>query len=246
MVEMMNVAIARRLDEVAELLTEQGANPFRIRAYRHAADTLRQLPPSLMEIVHKEGIEGLHKLPGIGDSLARSIHTLVTSGRLPMLERLRGEVDAVALLASVPGVGKVLARRLHHDLGIDTLEDLEMSAYNGRLANLAGVGPKRLAGIIDSVAARLGRVRGRTHAAQAADEPPVGELLDVDREYRDKAAAGALPTIAPRRFNPTGEAWLPVWHTQRGERHYTGPISNIRRRQGACVDLFTGRRPVAP
>jgi hypothetical protein len=173
--------------------------------------------------------EGLHKLPGIGDSLARSIHTLVTTGRLPMLERLRGEVDAVALLASVPGVGKVLARRLHHDLGIDTLEDLEMSAYNGRLANLAGVGPKRLAGIIDSVAARLGRVRGRTHAAQAADEPQVGELLDVDREYRDKAAAGALPTIAPRRFNPTGEAWLPVWHTQRGERHYTGLFSNTAR-----------------
>jgi putative hydrolase len=225
----MNIGIARRLDEVAELLTEQGANPFRIQAYRHAADTLRKLSCSLTEIVHKEGIEGLHKLPGIGVSLARSIHTLVTTGRLPMLERLRGEVDAVALLASVPGIGKVLARRLHHDLGIDTLEDLEMSAYNGRLANLAGVGPKRLAGIIDSVAARLGRVRGRAHAAHAADEPPIGELLDVDREYRDKAAAGALPTIAPRRFNPTGEAWLPVWHTQRGERHYTALFSNTPR-----------------
>jgi DNA polymerase (family X) len=229
MVEMMHVEIARRLDEVAELLTEQGANPFRIQAYRHAADTLRKLPRPLTDIVHKEGIEGLRKLPGIGDSLARSIHTLVTTGRLPMLERLRGEVDAVALLASVPGVGKVLARRLHHDLGIDTLEDLEMSAYNGRLANLAGIGPKRLAGIIDSVAARLGRVRGRTQAAHAVDEPPIGELLDVDREYRDKATAGALPTIAPRRFNPTGEAWLPVWHTQRGERHYTALFSNTAR-----------------
>jgi DNA polymerase (family X) len=102
-------------------------------------------------------------------------------------------------------------------------------AWDGRLANLAGVGPKRLAGIIDSVAARLGRVRGRTHAVQAADEPPIGELLDVDREYRDKAAARALPTIAPRRFNPTGEAWLPVWHTQRGERHYTALFSNTPR-----------------
>jgi predicted flap endonuclease-1-like 5' DNA nuclease len=229
MVEMMNVEIARRLDEVAELLTEQAANPFRIQAYRHAADTIRKLPRSLPEIVHQEGLEGLRELPGIGDSLARSIHTLVTTGRLPMLERLRGEVDAVALLASVPGIGKVLARRLHHDLGIDTLEDLEMSAYNGRLANLAGVGPKRLAGIIDSLAARLGRVRGRSPAALAADEPPIGELLDVDGEYRDKAAAGALPIIAPRRFNPTGEAWLPVWHTQRGERHYTALFSNTAR-----------------
>lgn len=226
---MINFEIARRLDEVADLLSEQGANRFRIQAYQHAADTLRRLPRSLREIVHEEGIEGLHKLPGIGDSLARSIQTLVTTGRLPMLERLRGETDAVALLASVPGIGKVLARRLHHDLGIDTLEDLETSAYNGRLANLAGIGPKRLAAIIDSVAARLGRVRGRTHAPHVADEPPIGEVLDVDREYRDKVAAGGVPKIAPRRFNPTGEAWLPVWHTQRSEWHYTALFSNTAR-----------------
>jgi putative hydrolase len=229
MVEMMNVEIARRLDEVADLLGEQDANPFRIQAYRHAADTLRTLPRSVKELVHEGGIEGLRQLPGIGDSLARSIYALVTTGRLPMLERLRGETDAVALLASVPGIGKVLAQRLHHDLGIDTLEELEAAAYNGRLVNLAGIGPKRLGGIIDSIAARLGRVRGRTHAPPGADAPPVRELLDVDRDYRDKAAAGALPTIAPRRFNPTGEAWLPVWHTQRGARHYTALFSNTAR-----------------
>jgi hypothetical protein len=45
------------------------------------------------------------------------------------------------------------------------------------------------------------------------DTPPsVGELLDVDREYRDKAAVGQLPRIAPRRFNPSGESWLPHGH----------------------------------
>ncbi|MGH8065030.1 MAG: helix-hairpin-helix domain-containing protein [Candidatus Entotheonellia bacterium] len=229
MVEMMNVEIARRLAQVADLLSEQGANPFRIQAYRHAAEILCKIPRSVTEIVQEEGIEGFRKLPGIGDSLARSIHTLVTTGRLPMPERLRGENDAVAVLASVPGVGRVLAQRLHHELGIDTLEALETSAYNGRLANLAGIGPKRLAGIIDSVAARLGQVSGRTHRLRAADEPPIGELLDVDREYRDKAAAGELPTIAQRRFNPTGEAWLPVWHTQRGERQYTALFSNTAR-----------------
>ena len=157
--EMMNVEIARRLDEVAALLSEQRANPFRIQAYRHAADTVRNLPRSLTEIVHKEGLAGLHQLPGIGDSLARSLQTLVTTGRLPMLQRLRGEVDADALLASVPGIGQVLAQRLHHEVGIDTLEELEAAAYNGHLTKLAGIGPKRLAGIIDAVAARLGRVR---------------------------------------------------------------------------------------
>jgi DNA polymerase (family X) len=63
----------------------------------------------------------------------------------------------------------------------------------------------------------------------AADGPPVTELLAVDREYRDQAAAGQLQRIFPRRFNPRGEAWLPVLHTQRGEHHYTALFSNTAR-----------------
>lgn len=228
MTERTNAEIARRLEEVAHLLHEQGANPYRVQTYRQAAETLRRLARPAREIVQDEGLEGLQKLPGIGESLARSIHTLVTSGRLPMLDRLRGEADPITLLASVPGSGKVLATRLHHDLGIDTLEELETAAHDGRLTDLAGIGEKKLAGIIDSLAARLGRVRSRV-SPQPSDEPSVAELLDVDREYRDKAAAGKLRTIAPRRFNPRGEAWLPVLHTQRGERHYTALFSNTAR-----------------
>ncbi|HXH10600.1 MAG TPA: helix-hairpin-helix domain-containing protein [Alphaproteobacteria bacterium] len=228
MTERTNAEIARRLEEVAHLLHEQGANPYRVQAYRQAAETLRRLARPTREIVQDEGLEGLQKLPGIGESLARSIHTLVTSGRLPMLDRLRGEADPITLLASVPGIGKVLATRLHHDLGIDTLEELEAAAHDGRLTDLAGIGEKKLAGIIDSLATRLGRVRSRV-SPQPSDEPSVAELLDVDREYREKAAAGKLRTIAPRRFNPRGEAWLPVLHTQRGERHYTALFSNTAR-----------------
>jgi DNA polymerase (family 10) len=57
----------------------------------------------------------------------------------------------------------------------------------------------------------------------------VDELLDVDREYREKTASGEMPGIAPRRFNPTGEAWLPILHTHRGERNYTALYSNTAR-----------------
>jgi len=60
-------------------------------------------------------------------------------------------------------------------------------------------------------------------------EPDVGMLLDVDMEYRDKARRGELPTIAPRRFNPDGEAWLPVLHTERGDWHFTVLYSNTAR-----------------
>lgn len=56
--------------------------------------------------------------------------------------------------------------------------------------------------------------------------PPIAELLDVDREYRDRADANDLPRIAPRRFNPSGDRWLPVMHTKRDARHYTALFSN--------------------
>jgi Holliday junction resolvasome RuvABC DNA-binding subunit len=225
---MQNTEIARRLEEVAWLLNEQGANPYRVQAYRRAAETLRRLDQSVTEILQREGAEGLRRLPGIGESLARSIREMVLTGRLPILDRLRGETDPISLLASVPGIGMVLAERLHHDLGIDTLEELETAAHDGRLTNIAGIGEKRLAGIMDSLASRLGRVRAPVRTVTEA-EPPVAELLDVDREYREKVGTGELRRIAPRRFNPHHEAWLPVLHSQRGDRHYTALFSNTAR-----------------
>lgn len=206
----LNQQFAERLDEVAQILEEQGANPFRVRAYRRGADTLRGLPRPLALIFEQGGLPALEALPGIGPSLARSIRDLLRSGRLPMLERLRGEADPVALLMTVPGVGRRTAERLHHDLEIETLEDLEAAAHDGRLARIEGFGPKRLSGVRESLAQRLARVRRHEGPAAA---PPVAELLDVDAEYRSKAAALALPRISPRRFNPGGKAWLPVLHT---------------------------------
>lgn len=144
-----------------------------------------------------------------------------------MLDRLRGESDPVAILASVPGIGRKTADLLHHDLGIDTLADLEAAAHDGRLQQFVGFGAKRLAGVRDSLAHRLGRLR--PPAPSDGDGPSIGELLDVDREYRDKARAGVLVRIAPRRFNPSRESWLPVLHTTRGRRHYTALFSNTAR-----------------
>jgi DNA polymerase/3'-5' exonuclease PolX len=134
---MQNTEIARRLEEVAWLLNEQGANPYRVQAYRRAAETLRRLAQSVTEILQREGAESLRRLPGIGESLARSIREVVLTGRLPILDRLRGESDPMSLFVSVPGIGPVLAERLHHDLGIDTLEELEAAAHDGCLTNTA-------------------------------------------------------------------------------------------------------------
>jgi hypothetical protein len=225
---MENYSIARCLDETAELLQAQGANPFRVGAYRKAAATVRDSRQPVAEIYRDSGDEGLCRLRGIGDRLAAGLRSLILTGRLPILERLRGEMDPVALLRSVPGIGPKLAEHLHHDLRIDTLEELEIAAHDGRLSHPSGVGPKKLAGIMDLLATRLGR--GRRSQGQFHEPPPsIAEILDVDREYREKAARGDLPKIAPHRFNPTHEAWLPILHTQRGERHYTALYSNTAR-----------------
>jgi hypothetical protein len=184
------------------------------------------MPNGVDEVLRDGGLEGLKELPHVGETIARAIRELVTHGRLPMLDRLRGEGDPAKLLASVPGIGQLLANRLHEELGLETLADLEAAAHDGRLAVVAGFGPKRLAGIRDSLAHRLGRVR---LPMPPGDTPGVLELLDVDREYREKAAAGELQRIAPRRFNPSGEIWLPILHTRRGSRRYTALFSNTAR-----------------
>src|SRR5262245_48977627 len=84
-----NGFVAARLDEAADLLGRQGANEFRVRAYRRGAETLRAMAPPVAEVYSEKGVAGLLKLPGIGDSLARSIEKILTTGKMPMLERLR-------------------------------------------------------------------------------------------------------------------------------------------------------------
>lgn len=110
------------------------------------------------------------------------------------------------------------------------MSDLEAAAWDGRLAVLPGLGPRRLAALRASLASVLERTRVRPPPAPPpAQEPPAALLLDVDHEYRARAEAGTLPRIAPKRFNPTHEPWLPILHTARGRWRFTALWSNTRR-----------------
>jgi len=132
---------------------------------------------------------------------------------------------------------------------IETLEDLEIAAHDGRLEGVRGLGPRRTRGIRDSLAGILGR-SARRHArrrrwseteitpipAEAASEadapsirPDVATLLAIDSEYRRKARAGVLQTITPRRFNPENRAWLPVLHSEKEGWEFTALFSNTAR-----------------
>ena len=223
----LNRNVAERLLEAASLLEQQHANPFRTRAYRLAADTLARLDSSVADIIDRDGLEGLEALPHVGRGIAQAIYQIVETGRWAQLERLRGTAEPGALFQTVPGIGPALADRIHDHLHIDTLEALELAANDGRLESVPGVGARRAAAIRASLSEMLGRVR-RT-PADGGREPPVGLLLELDGEYRQRASANRLPTIAPRRFNPRHEAWLPVWHTARGDWHFTLLFSNTAR-----------------
>jgi len=226
-----NEQIAAWLRQAAEILQAQGANPFRVSAYRKAADTVGSLPRSLRDTFAQNGVEGLEALPGIGAGIASAIAEMLQTGRWTQLERLRGSLDPVSLFRTVPGVGPELAQRLHDALGVDTLEALEAACHDGRLERVSGVGKRRAAAIRAGLADILDRSRLRRRTPLAAEdlEPPIELLLDVDREYREKAKTGELPTIAPKRFNPEAKAWLPVLHTTRGEWHFTVLFSNTAR-----------------
>lgn len=218
-----NRLIAERLQEAAALLEQQNANRFRVAAYRRAADTLQSCPRSVSVIFSSGGLEGLMAETGTGPQIAGAIAEMIRTGRWTQLERLRGTLDPEALFSSVPGVGPKLAKALMDALHIDSLEALEVAAHDGRLAKVPHFGTRRVAMIRAELAQMLGRGRP---VRQSVEEPGVNILLDVDREYREKAEAGKLRRIAPRRFNPSNEAWLPILHTERGNWHFTVLFSN--------------------
>jgi hypothetical protein len=221
----VNATLADSLREYAELLEQQDAIGFRIAAYRRAAQTLEALDRPAGDILAAEGRAGLDALPAIGPSIAAALAELLTTGRWAQLERLRGALEPERLFRTIPGVGPELAARLHEVLEAETLEALEVAAHEGRLEKVPGVGRRRAELIRAVLAERLGRRRLRRTPAPR-ERPPVGLILEIDRTYREKAAAGALRRIAPKRFNPKGEAWLPVLHERRDGWDFTALFSN--------------------
>ena len=220
-----NLFIAEKLEEVAELLAAQNAGPYRVRAYREAADYVAQSHQTMRSIFAKDGNRGLEDLPTIGTSIAAAIAELLDTGRLAMIDRLRGDLDPEALFQTVPMVGPKLAESIHDDLGLGTLEDLEAAAHDGRLEGLPGIGGRRLRSIQHSLAEILAQHRPRTGQGKI-ETPSVQLILDVDAEYRHGVKADTLPKITPRRFNPDGTAWLPILHTVRDPWRFTALFSN--------------------
>jgi len=231
-----NEEIADALDRISALLDVQGAGTFRVKAYLNAARTVRELESPLHELFESEGVNGLEELPGIGKSIASIISELFSTGRIALLERLEGQVSPIELFETVPGIGVKTAHMIHETLGIETLEDLELAAHDGRLEKVRGLGRRKIQGIKDALSGILSRssrrrsrrLRWLEHEMKElkVHKPPVELVLEVDRKYREKAARGTLKKIAPRRFNPAGEKWLPIYHVDKDGWSFTALFSN--------------------
>lgn len=149
-----NAEVATAFEEMADLLEIEGANPFRVRAYRFAARTLRDLPAEVAEMVAKG--EDLTSLPGIGDDLAGKIKEILATGTAAAIEAQRKRVPATLTeLLRIPGLGPKRVKTLAHELKIRSLSELQTAAQAGRVRTLAGFGEKTEQHILDALATRL-------------------------------------------------------------------------------------------
>ncbi len=231
-----NQEIARVMNDIANLLEIQHANPFKVKAYRSGAKSVREHPEPLAQLVKSGDGHALQSLPGIGESLAALIEEYVRTGKSKLLRRLKGSVSPEDVFEQVPGIGPDLAERIVKTLDIKTLEELEQAAHDGRLAKVEGFGRRRveaiqvgLAGMLSGFAKRRLQHVIPKEEKQKEWQPSVAQLLEVDAEYRRKAAAGKLKMITPKRFNPRNESWLPVLHTEHGDWEFTALFSNTAR-----------------
>ena len=156
---MQNPDIARLFDEVADLLEIQDANPFRVRAYRNAARTIRDFPESLADLV-RAGTKDLTEIPGIGEDLAEKITEIVGTGALKLHRQLAAKLPAGLLdLLRIPGLGPKRVKLLHKKLKVKSAADLASALDAGRVRKLKGFGEK----MEEKIRAGLGQAQVTEH-----------------------------------------------------------------------------------
>jgi len=156
---MQNPDIARLFDEVADLLEIQDANPFRVRAYRNAARTIRDFPESLADLV-RAGTKDLTEIPGIGEDLAEKITEIVGTGALKLHRQLAAKLPAGLLdLLHIPGLGPKRVKLLHKKLKVKSAADLASALDAGRVRKLKGFGEK----MEEKIRAGLGQAQVTEH-----------------------------------------------------------------------------------
>lgn len=201
----VNAEIAEQLNKIADLLDIEGANPFRVRAYRNAARVVGDLPHGVGQMIAAG--EDLDDLPGIGEDLAGKIATIANTGHLPLLDELQRRLPpGLVLLLDVPGLGPKRVHALHQALGVETVEQLAAAAEAGRIRALRGFGAVTEKKIRDALAKQSNAKRRtkRPAAEQIAEpllawlrgQPGVKEIAAAGSYRRKRETVGDLDIVA--------------------------------------------------
>jgi len=170
---MHNTEIASLFDELADLLELQGANAFRLRAYRNASRTIGSLPEAISDLA-QGGPKALQTIQGIGKDLSEKLVTVVESGKLPQLEDLREQIPTgVVMMLRIPGIGPKKVATIFNELGITTLEQLREAAEQGQIAKLKGFGAKTANTILEGI----DQVEQSAQRVYYADARPIVEQI---------------------------------------------------------------------
>jgi DNA polymerase (family 10) len=257
-----NLAIARILREIADLLEIKDENPFKIRAYRNAGDISANHPHELSQLDET----GLREIPGIGKDLAARIREIAQTGDAEFHRELIGEFPPTILdLLNLQGVGPKTVATLYRELGVRTLDDLEAAAKDGRIRALKGMGAKKEALILKALEERK-RFAGRhllphAHDAAAAlvaylrERAPDAAIEPVGSLRRgcetcgdlDLLASGAPPSLMDDFVEyPLVERVLGHGDTKSSVRLQGGFQADLRlvasESRGAAMQYFTGSK----
>jgi DNA polymerase (family 10) len=146
---MRNAEIAAALRELGILYDLDGADRFRVLAYREAARTVANSPISVEQLA-EDG--RLTELPGVGKTLAQKIETLIETGSIPSADKLKAKFPATLVeVTRVPGLGAKTARRIYDEIGVENLVQLKEAAEEGRISSIRGLGPKTEENILASL-----------------------------------------------------------------------------------------------
>ena len=153
MMPMHNSEVAEQFRMMADLLSIKGANRFKIRAYRNAAQILSNLTDNLLDMVNND--EDLTKLDGIGKELAAKIEEMVKDGKISALEELKKEISPeVAEMLTISGLGPERVKTIYHELNVKNIAELKKAAEEKKIQKLSGLGEKTEETILEAIKKR--------------------------------------------------------------------------------------------
>ncbi len=181
--------LAEVLEEIALLLELKGENPFKIRAYRQGAETVRNFDGEIVELAEKNELTGIK---GIGEALRDKLHELASTGKLEFHQKLRAEFPAGLFeLFDLQGLGPKKVKALHDALGIGSVADLKAACEAGSVAGLPGFGAKTQSKILEAIALRETFADRFLLGAVSPLVEEIMELLRLHPEVTRVAAAGS-------------------------------------------------------